>query len=660
MKLKENIRGRNINNNQILQSPNCINNEYFLESSLKLSEIENKENEQVKKLESINSYNFESISINISKQKPKVNIKNIKKKITKEDLNNIPLPIFSCIYCSNEKISFNHLITEIIYDKYFLQTSIYDMKSLDEIIKIKTNLYTNMRNSPLINLVIKSTEFIRHYYNKNELNKIFESKKIKKIYEENYNKAYCVFIRKLKYKLMIKKRKDFSNNKTCRNKFFLFNDYKTSFQKQNNNSSFTNDNLTTNKNSMTNTTGTLSPNIHSSLSLNNNNNDNGNNINICFNYNNAMESIMEKIEKNEESDGESEEKFINTILGESNHSTKRTEKNKISFENKYYDIWNPDITVINEEENEPNTNKINLFDKNVKKFKKIIIFRNKKDKIYSANFICKKNTCDNNIINYNIKDNINKKLKENNNNIFSSYINNNIKKKNLVNFINYKNRRRFNIVSIISKQQFSAKHKNLLDILATQRSKGSFNNIFSSQRQYPKINKNLLDLLKHKKIKDKNCKNNNKILKKSISTTKSNLSQRINKKFISSGLSNYNSGTNKHISIFNKFNDLSIRKRCSMNLELDINNKKLDKIPNNIKKSKSSIMNYSLKKVMGISSLPNLYFSLSPINKIKINPNKKIRIKNNSRRINSYNFLQTRFYSLNNSHIKTGIFSVNK
>lgn len=660
MKLKENIKGRNINNNQILQSPNCINNEYFLESSLKLSEIENKENEQVKKLESINSYNFESISINISKQKPKVNIKNIKKKITKEDLNNIPLPIFSCIYCSNEKISFNHLITEIIYGKYFLQTSIYDMKSLDEIIKIKTNLNINMRNSPLINLVIKTTEFIRHYYNKNELNKIFESKKIRKIYEENYNKTYCVFIRKLKYKLMIKKRKDFSNNKTCRNKFFLFNDYKTSFQKQNNNSSFTNDNLTTNKNSMTNTTGTLSPNIHSSLSLNNNNNDNGNNINICFNYNNAMESIMEKIEKNEESDGESEEKFINTILGESNHSTKRTEKNKISFENKYYDIWNPDITIINEEENEPNTNKINLFDKNVKKFKKIIIFRNKKDKIYSANFICKKNTCDNNIINYNIKDNINKKLKENNNNIFSSYINNNIKKKNLVNFINYKNRRRFNIVSIISKQQFSAKHKNLLDILATQRSKGSFNNIFSSQRQYPKINKNLLDLLKHKKIKDKNCKNNNKILKKSISTTKRNLSQRINKKFISSGLSNYNSGTNKHISIFNKFNDLSIRKRCSMNLELDINNKKLDKIPNNIKKSKSSIMNYSLKKVMGISSLPNLYFSLSPINKIKINPNKKIRIKNNSRRLNSYNFLQTRFYSLNNSHIKTGIFSVNK
>ena len=97
-----------------------------------------------------------------------------------------------------------------------------------------------------------------------------------------------------------------------------------------------------------------------------------------------------------------------------------------------------------------------------------------------------------------------------------------------------------------------------------------------------------------------------------------------------------------------------------MNLELDINNKKLDKIPNNIKKSKSYIMNYSLKNVMGISSLPNLYFSLSPINKIKINPNKKIRIKNNSRRINSYNFLQTRFYSLNNSHIKTGIFSVNK
>ena len=38
MKLKENIKGRNINNNQILQSPNCINNEYSSKSSTMRSE----------------------------------------------------------------------------------------------------------------------------------------------------------------------------------------------------------------------------------------------------------------------------------------------------------------------------------------------------------------------------------------------------------------------------------------------------------------------------------------------------------------------------------------------------------------------------------------------------------------------------------------------
>ena len=36
------------------------------------------------------------------------------KKLNKEDLNNTPLPIFSCIYCSNENVSFSHLSREIL------------------------------------------------------------------------------------------------------------------------------------------------------------------------------------------------------------------------------------------------------------------------------------------------------------------------------------------------------------------------------------------------------------------------------------------------------------------------------------------------------------------------------------------------------------------
>ena len=49
---------------------------------------------------------------------------NIKrKKIKKEDLDNIPIPIFACIYCSNEKVSFNHNINEILENKYILMIS---------------------------------------------------------------------------------------------------------------------------------------------------------------------------------------------------------------------------------------------------------------------------------------------------------------------------------------------------------------------------------------------------------------------------------------------------------------------------------------------------------------------------------------------------------
>ena len=46
----------------------------------------------------------------------KINL--VKPKITKNDLNTIPLPIFDCIYCANEKIVFNHLINEKFSLKY--------------------------------------------------------------------------------------------------------------------------------------------------------------------------------------------------------------------------------------------------------------------------------------------------------------------------------------------------------------------------------------------------------------------------------------------------------------------------------------------------------------------------------------------------------------
>ena len=111
-----------------------INNEKYINNSfsdLSLSDIGNKEipskrgqyknNEN----ENINNYILNEIekrsSLGSVKLEDLNNIffpKNQKIKLTKEDLNNIPLPIFSCIYCSNEKISFNHFSQEILSNKY--------------------------------------------------------------------------------------------------------------------------------------------------------------------------------------------------------------------------------------------------------------------------------------------------------------------------------------------------------------------------------------------------------------------------------------------------------------------------------------------------------------------------------------------------------------
>ena len=95
---------------------------------------------------------FESKNINLKKS-PKIKIK-----LKKEDLDNIPLPLFSCIYCSNDYLSFKHLSYEIISNKYLFQTSIYDLKELELV--ITNNKLTNKvnKNSRLINFILNTSE----------------------------------------------------------------------------------------------------------------------------------------------------------------------------------------------------------------------------------------------------------------------------------------------------------------------------------------------------------------------------------------------------------------------------------------------------------------------------------------------------------------------
>lgn len=86
-------------------------------------------------------------------------------KIRKEDLDNIPLPVFSCIYCANEDISFSHLSNEIISDKYLFLTSIYDLEQLNFLISLKIPAKTNDYNEKLLNIYLDNSEYIYKYNN---------------------------------------------------------------------------------------------------------------------------------------------------------------------------------------------------------------------------------------------------------------------------------------------------------------------------------------------------------------------------------------------------------------------------------------------------------------------------------------------------------------
>ena len=647
------INNENQKNFQIFKKN--INFQNCTDSSLKLSEIENKENEQTKKYDSVNSYNFETISNN-----NQANNKDLKakKKLTKEDLNNTPLPVFSCIYCSNEKVAFNHFINERIYDKYFLQTSIYDMKLLDKIIKMNPIIDYYNKNPPLIETIIRNSEFIRNYNDKNKIYNFFTSEKFKKISETNIFIVTKNFLQKLETKFIKKRNKESSNNKYNSNKFAILDENKISFQKLiNSNSTFTNDYLTTNKNSMTNTNtlviGSSSPNIGLSPTFNNTENVT-NNMNICFNPNNMMGSIMENIEKNEESDDETEEKFLD-ILEEKKKSPRRINKNNISFEEKYYDIWNPDITLVKEEEENKN---INYFsDRNIKNAKRIINYIHKRNKQNKNNYK------EDNIMNQN-NENKSKTKFIFKRNIFSSYMNSNLKKRNLNDFINYKNMRNLNIDPLLSKQKFFTRDTNkyrrinynldLIKNIIMTKSKENFSNTVSQSKR----RKNLLYLIKSapSSSNDKKRNNNNsyKLIRKTTLSPKNNIFKASKKK--NSTLSNFFYANLKGLK-YNSINipsDLSHRKNYNINLDININNKKFDIFSKYLKITNQSLLSSSLREKNSFASVPNLKNNIiqndnlnhNYKNNFNLNINKKIRIPNNLRKINSYNFLKNRCVSL--------------
>ena len=123
-------------------------------------------------------------------------------KIKKEELNDIPLPIFSCLYCSNEKIAFNHMIKEILENKYYILTTIYDMKFINKLI-LSHNIY---------NIFIENKEYIKKYY------KYIESK----ILIKNNNKTRKNILKneKITNNNYISKKSTSSNSTNTKFKFY--------------------------------------------------------------------------------------------------------------------------------------------------------------------------------------------------------------------------------------------------------------------------------------------------------------------------------------------------------------------------------------------------------------------------------------------------------
>ena len=394
---------------------------------------------------SIQSEEFknEEININININKKFTNkisnediSKKYTKKLTKEELDNIPLPVFSCIYCSNMLIAFKHLSQEIITNKYLFQTSIYDIKDINKLIIYQPLIDKDKKNEKLLDIIIKSTEYIYSNYNKENISNFFTSKNYLDICNNELNNNKKYFTLKIEESI-IKKKKDFyfkgikiipknSINNRCLfnstnsliNNYNALSGFVESIPLNNNNLNY---NLNINKNNNTNNSN-ISLNFNS-ISINNNE---MGNLGKDNNNNNLLVSIVEHIENNNEMPNEIEDKeeFMD-LLELDEEKEKKLSKNNIVWDNNYYDIWNPVFSDIEKDNNDieeeddfgenyfkceinSDINNINLYNKNVGNNN---VFINKKRKFMKNNN--KKNKLNNYDTNYETEDKKNYKLKVN-------------------------------------------------------------------------------------------------------------------------------------------------------------------------------------------------------------------------------------------------------
>ena len=625
-------------NNEFQVEAKNKEDDFNFEKSFELSKIEildeiykQKTDDEVNNINDISDYSFDKENNKKNSKEKKIKKK---KKIKKEELNNIPLPIFSCIFCCNEIVSFRHLSNEIISNKYLFQTSIYDIKQLDFLISGKIN--KKIDNDKLLDIILNNFENIKEYINSDKINNFFKSKKFKTRCE--YNKLLIKNKFRTKFEEKVnKKKKDFYFKE-------IKGTYKISKNSLNNKCLFNTNSLINNYSSLAGLIPKESELIHNLAEKQNNSitsshlsninihgNMNKNEIGLIGKDNNKhyVENIVEKIDKNVESD-------IFDFLGE-NDLKRKINKKDIEWEDTYYDINNP---IIKDDEI---NNQLFLEEDNILE---IINQRENKNKNNHNKNIYNKHNTINNIksitINSENKSNIKMSIFNNSKSLASTNTSSNIimkdkENKTLSIFIN-KNK----MLNIENNSALSPRHKNIILKNLTKSSKkdvesNRFKKIFGNGNSFLDL-KNI-----HKKIsfnhtlniyRDLNeCSNiKNKHINRDIVLSNLNIKEK--------NLLDYNIDKN-----MNKINSYKYKLILDNNKKNEIlnNNNTFEKIMKRFKSNKYNKNNFVYNSVFKFTKDKEKPFMKSPINNIKYS----VIHSNKSQKINKFNIFNLKKKDLN-------------
>ena len=316
-------------------SKNNYNNISFDEDfSDELDNFSEEESPSKKRKLSIGSQSIQLDLNNINYEKTVK--KSYKKKKTKEDLDNTPLPIFNCIYCTDAKIVFNHYINNYLSDNYLFLTSIYDMNCLNKLIINQPLIDNGEENEKLLNLIVKNTEYLIKYVPKEFNESYFKSNLFKNLCMKNslentkqIRQNIINNITNQRKEIFLKGNNKISNNN---NNKYLFNTTSTFA----NNLTLINENIETVSKYYINTN--ISSNSINFIYLSMNNNEC---ITINNKENNILHIIDENIEKKEDNINcfEDKDELIDIIK----FDIKKISKNDIKWDNECYNIWEPKI-----------------------------------------------------------------------------------------------------------------------------------------------------------------------------------------------------------------------------------------------------------------------------------------------------------------------------